>query len=157
MNSKPIFVFLLFTSLLISLISCNNTSNKGNDQVIAENKEPKDSTLVLDEEQKKDITKLELLQGKWQSNDDKTNFLKFENNHKLEIAEGMTEWSDETFILSDNCMNESDKDKDLKPEEDLYITSQNSDMCWYIIDLNEDILTLAYMARGNTLSYKRVK
>ena len=75
----------------------------------------------------------------------------------MEIAAGMTEWSDEVFTLSDNCTNESDKAKDLKAEKDRYITSESSDMCWYIIDLNEEILTLAYMSRGNTLAYKRVK
>lgn len=154
MNSKLIFIFLLFTSLFIS---CTNTSNKENDQVIAENKDTKDTTLVLNEEQKKEITNLELLQGKWQSKDDETNFLKFENNHRMEIAAGMSEWSDEIFTLADNCTNESDKDKELEAEKDRYMTSETSDMCWYIIDLNEEMLTLAYMARGNTLSYKRVK
>ncbi|WP_338815268.1 hypothetical protein V9L05_09385 [Bernardetia sp. Wsw4-3y2] len=156
MNSKLNFVSFLL--IFFSLIACtSNSDNKDNTQVVAENKEPKDSTLVLDEEQKKTITNLELLQGKWQSTDDETNFLKFENNHRMEIAEGMTQWSDEIFTLSDKCTNESDKSKDLKPEKDLYITSESSDMCWYIIDLNEEILTIAYMARGNTLAYKRVK
>ncbi len=45
---------------------------------------------------------LELLQGKWQSTDDKTNFLVFEDNHRKEIS-------------------------------------------------------IRYVARGNTLTYKRVK
>ena len=144
--------------LLCSLFACTtNSGSTENNQTIAENKNIEDTTLVLNEEQKKTITNLELLQGKWQSTDDETNFLKFENNHRMEIAAGMSEWSDEIFTLSDNCINESDKTKDLKPEKDLYITSESSDMCWYIIDLNEEILTLAYMARGNTLAYKRVK
>lgn len=153
MNSKLILIFLL----LLSLFACNNKSKTENEQTLPENKDPKDTTLELNAEQKKDITNLELLQGKWQSNDDETNFLKFENDHKLEIAAGMTEWSDEIFTLSDKCTNESDKKNDLKPEKDRYITSPSSDMCWYIIDLNEEILTLAYMGRGNTLAYKRVK
>ncbi|WP_338769966.1 hypothetical protein WAF17_10970 [Bernardetia sp. ABR2-2B] len=157
MNIKLLLTSLIFICSLVFITSCNNTSNKDNDQVIAENKEVKDSTLVLNKKQKKTITNLELLQGKWQSNDDETNFIKFEKNHKMEISEGMTEWQNETFTLSDKCTNDSDKDKDVKPEKDLYITSASSDMCWYIIDLNEEILTLAYMARGNTLSYKRVK
>ncbi len=146
---------ILPLSLFILLFACNgNSNNKENEQSTTE---AKDTTLVLDAEEKKTITNLELLQGKWQSKDDETNFLKFENNHRMEIAEGMTEWSDEVFTLSDKCTNESDKSKDLKAEKDLYITSESSDMCWYIIDLNEEILTLAYMSRGNTLAYKRVK
>ncbi len=153
MKTNLILVSLLF----FSLFSCNNSNNTGSDKVVAENQDTEDTILVLNKEQKNTITNLELLQGKWQSNDDKTNFLKFENDHKLEIAEGMEEWQDEIFILSDKCTNHSDKTKELEAEKDKYITSQSSDMCWYIIDLNEEILTLAYMARGNTLSYKRVK
>ena len=37
----------------------------------------------------------ELLQGKWQNTDDKTNFLIFEKNHRKELAEGMEELDDE--------------------------------------------------------------
>ena len=146
---------IFYLSLLVLLFACNSNSNKIEDEQSAT--EAKDTTLVLNEEQKKNITNLELLQGKWQSTKDETNFLKFENNHRMEIAGGMTEWSDEIFTLSDKCINESDESKDIKPEKDLYITSESSDMCWYIIDLNEEILTLAYMSRGNTLAYKRVK
>lgn len=146
---------ILSLFLFFSLFACNgNTTKIENEQSTTE---AKDTTLVLTNEQEKTITNLELLQGKWQSQDDKTNFLKFENNHRMEIAEGMTEWSDEIFTLSDKCTNESDKSKDLEAEKDRYVTSESSDMCWYIIDLNEEILTLAYMSRGNTLAYKRVK
>jgi len=154
MKTKLTLAFLL----LLSLFACNTNSTKTeNEQALLENKDPKDTTLVLNEEQKKDISNLELLQGKWQSTDDETSFLKFENDHKMEIAAGMTDWVDEVFVLSDKCTNESDKNNDLKPEKDRYITSPSLDMCWYIIDLEEEILTLAYMARGNTLAYKRVK
>ncbi len=144
---------ILPLSLFILLFACNGNSNKTND----DQTKTVDSTLVLTNEQEKNITNLELLQGKWQSTDDETNFLKFENTTRMEIAEGMTEWDSETFTLSDKCTNESDKNKDVKPEKDRYITCPNLDMCWYIIDLNEEILTLAYMSRGNTLAYKRVK
>jgi len=149
MKTKLILIYLLF----LSLFACTTNSTK-NEQ---SKTEAIDTTLVLSEEQKKDISNLELLQGKWQSTDDETNFLKFENDHRMEIGAEMTEWTDEIFVLSDKCTNDLDKNKDVKAEKDRYITSQSSDMCWYIIDLNEEILTLAYMARGNTLSYKRVK
>ncbi len=149
------FKSVLILSFLVFLSACNSNSTKIDDDQTKT--EAIDSTLVLNEEQKQTVTNIELLQGKWQSTEDETNFLKFENNHRMEIAEGMDEWSDETITLSDKCSNESDKLKEIKAEKDLYITSESSDMCWYIIDLNEEILTLAYMGRGNTLSYKRVK
>jgi len=100
---------------------------------------------------------LELLQGKWQSTDDKTNFLVFEDNHRKEISKGMTSWDDEEFTLSDKCINDNNKDNDTEREKDRYISCVESDLCWYIIEVTPTKLSLSYVARGNTLTYKRVK
>lgn len=104
-------------------------------------------------------TNLELLQGKWQSIDDKTNFLIFENNHRKEanIIKGKGDWDDEEFVLSDKCINDSDKDIELDKEKDKYISCLESDLCWYIVSIDEKTLSLSYMGRGNTLTYKKVK
>ena len=108
--------------------------------------------------EKKMVTTVnELIQGKWQSMDDKTNFLIFDKNERKEIGGGMKTWDKETFILSDKCLNESDKGNGLKLEKDKYISCKESDMCWYIVSINKDFLILSYMGRGNTLKYKRVK
>lgn len=101
-------------------------------------------------------TNYELLQGKWQSTDDKTNFLIFEKNKRKEIAEGMETWDIEDFILSSSCQNSSDKEKGLPKEKDKYISVGKSDLCWYIVKVNSTTLWLSYMGRGNTLAYKRV-
>ena len=53
---------------------------------------------------------IDLLQGKWQSMEDKTNFLVFDKNERKEIAEGMEAWDIELFELSDKCLNESDEE-----------------------------------------------
>lgn len=100
---------------------------------------------------------MELLQGKWQSTDDNTNFLVFEKDHRKEIAEGMENWDDEVFVLSDRCLNESDKGNNIPAEKDRYISCSESDLCWYIISLDSETLSLSYMSRGNTLTYKKVK
>lgn len=99
----------------------------------------------------------ELLQGKWQSLDDKTNFLVFDKTQRKEIAKGMKDWDIEPYSLSNKCLNESDKVMNGEPEKDKYISCLKSDMCWYIISINKDFLTLSYTGRGNTLKYKRVK
>ena len=99
----------------------------------------------------------ELLQGKWQSLDDKTNFLVFDKNQRKEIAKGMSNWDMEPFTLSNKCLIESDKEMTGEPEKDKYISCVKSDMCWYIISINKDFLELSYTGRGNTLKYKRVK
>jgi hypothetical protein len=99
----------------------------------------------------------ELIQGKWQSIDDKTNFLMFDKNERKEIGAGMENWDVEPFELSDKCLNESDKENGIESEKDKYISCKESDSCWYIVSINKDFLTLSYMGRGNTLEYKRVK
>jgi len=99
----------------------------------------------------------ELLQGKWQSINDRTNFLVFEKNQRKEISEGMDTWDIETFVLSNKCSNESDKDNGTQPENNKYISCKESDMCWYIVNINKNFLTLSFVGRGNTLKYKRVK
>ena len=115
----------------------------------------KDNKPTTDEKNVASVN--ELIQGKWQSLDDKTNFLMFDKNEKKEIGAGMENWDVEPFELSDKCLNESDKDNGIELEKDKYISCKQSDMCWYIVAVNKDFLTLSYMGRGNTLKYKRVK
>lgn len=99
----------------------------------------------------------ELLQGKWQHTDDKSNYLVFEGNHRKETAGGTNQWDDEIFVLSDHCENPSDKDNGIEPEKDRYLSCPASDLCWYIIGVDSETLSLSYMGRGNTLTYNRVK
>ena len=99
----------------------------------------------------------QLLQGKWQSMDDKTNYLVFEKNLRKEIAGGEKTWDVEPYVLSNKCVNESDVENEIEPVKDKYISCKESDMCWYIDAVTKDFLTLIYMGRGNSLRYKRVK
>lgn len=99
----------------------------------------------------------ELLQGKWRHIEDTSNYLVFEGNHRKEIAGGSDQWDDEPFVLSNKCVNDFNKDHDIKPEKDRYISCLASDLCWYIIDIDQETLSLSYMGRGNTLTYKRVQ
>jgi hypothetical protein len=100
---------------------------------------------------------MELLQGKWQHVEDTSNYLVFAGNKRKEIAGSMANWDEETFVLADKCLNEADKNNGEKPEKDQYISCPTADLCWYIIGVDEKKLILSYMARGNTLAYKRVK
>src|ERR1035437_4630498 len=116
----------------------------------------KSKKIIATPKPKKEITQkstFELLQGKWQSMDDKTNFLIFEKNHRREanIVNGKGHWDDEVFIISDNCMNTTDKNEELDKEKDKYMSCLKSDLCWYIEELDSTTLSLSYMGRGNTL------
>lgn len=97
----------------------------------------------------------ELLQGKWVNLDDETNFLVFDSNHRKEILGDTT--YDEDFVISNKCMNEGDEINDLEKEKSKYISCLESDLCWYIIKLDSNILSLGYVSRGNILKYKKIE
>lgn len=92
----------------------------------------------------------DLLQGKWQSTDDPKAVVEFVGNQRKEAG------ISETFTLGDRCTNAGDAENGAPAEKDHYITVAESDMCWYIVDLTADHLSLSYVGRGNTLEYKRM-
>lgn len=100
---------------------------------------------------------MELLQGTWQHVEDPTNYLVFEKNLRKEIAGDMTAWDEEEFVLSDKCLNQSDKEAVVGNEKGNYISCLKSDLCWFVEEVDKDNLVLSYMGRGNFLTYKRVK
>lgn len=98
----------------------------------------------------------ELLQGKWQSADDKNNILWFSGNLRKETGDKKN-WDSEEFILSAQCENESDLGTSGDPNKGKFISCKESDMCWEIASVTSTTLTLIYTARGNTLTYKKIK
>ena len=91
---------------------------------------------------------VKLLQGKWQSLDDKTNFLIFTKGLRKEIADGMDNWDIEKYTISKGPLNS------------IYINQSidNKNVSIWGIDLlDSKKLTLVYLSRGNSLRYKRVK
>ena len=101
---------------------------------------------------------LELLQGTWQSLEDEASFLVIEGDRMKNYYGGMDdELDNEMIMISGTCMNESDSENELPEEENRYLSNPNLDMCWYIESVDATNLTLIYMARGNTLTYRRVE
>lgn len=97
------------------------------------------------------------LQGKWQHEDDKTNYLIFDGEHRKEIAGTSTTWDDQIFVLSNKCMNDMDADNGMSSDNDEYISCKKSDLCWYIVEITKKRLELSYMGRGNSLIYNKVR
>ncbi len=150
-SMKIITLFLLLCGILI-INACQNPidkTNRTNSSGEAQ-KRPDIASETLE-------STFDLLQGKWQSLDDENNFLIFENKLRKEIGEGMESYDIEPFTLSDKCINESDKENEVPAEKSRFISCPESDLCWYIIELNKTTLTLSYMDRGNTLAYKRIE
>jgi hypothetical protein len=96
-------------------------------------------------------TRAELLVGKWRSNDDPSVVLEFDGKNRIEAG------TSEPYVLSDHCLNPADADNGIPAEKDAYLSCADSDLCWYIIDLSADQLSLSYMGRGNTLAYTRIR
>lgn len=148
---------LLITTSIISvfIIGCNHKENVQKNKKVEKKITVKiENPKTLDSFSKK--TNYELLQGKWQNEQDKTNFLVFDKNHRKEIAEGMENWDDDEFVLSDHCENESNQNDNSKKEDNKYISCKDSDLCWYIMSLDDNTLTIQYLDRGNTLIYKKI-
>jgi len=154
-------------AIFLSLAGCGNNSQKEatetKQDTASKAKEQletsKDSQIPEKVEEKMVSAKapMELLQGKWQSLDDPKSFIIFENDHRKEMYEGDAgAMDDEVFVLSDQCGNESNKNMGVEKEKDKYISCKKSDMCWYIIQLNDNTLSLSYVGRGNTLTYRKV-
>lgn len=144
--------------LSLVLMACGSKNNKEESQQLqSATEEVLDSiSEVAEEKQEDNSTKLGLLAGKWRSLTDSSNYVVFEGDSRKEIASGMDEWTEENIILADDCQNEMNKGVPV-PSADKYISSIESDICWYIISLTEDSLKLSYVGRGNTLAYVKVK
>ncbi|WP_276390699.1 hypothetical protein [Eudoraea chungangensis] len=92
-----------------------------------------------------------LLIGQWKSTNDENNFIEFTSSFKIETNSGAEDI--EAYILSNNCIN----GEGTASKEDDYISGLKSELCWYIISMDEKNLSLSYLGRGNTLNYQRVK
>ena len=146
MNSKLALIALSFLAF-----SCSSNVDKSKETDLNQEVTTQKNTVQVSS------STYDLLQGKWQHSEDKTNFLVFDKFIRKEMSAGMTEWDEETYAISDHCLNEADKESVAEPEKDLYISCAESDLCWYIARLDADNLELTYMGRGNTLKYMRVK
>lgn len=134
------YTLLFLVSLLF--VNCGNNPNTESRDV-----QSSDTTGSLTEK----------LQGKWQHEEDSTNFLVFDGQIRREIAAGMDDWDQEPYRVSDHCENVSGLNAVEEKEKDRYITCPESDLCWYIISLDDAQLSLQFIGRGNTLNYRRVK
>lgn len=95
-----------------------------------------------------------LLQGKWQSEDDPKAFKIFDKFTLIDVYEGNTEGDREEYVLSNECLNDSDKGS--AQDRDKYISLLKSDMCFHIDHIDNKSLSLVYMGRGNFLNYRKV-
>lgn len=147
---KPFFNLLV---MLYVLSACTSGEAQLKDNLSSEQESTEPPIETNQEIRETGNSIFKLLQGTWQSKDDPSNKIKFDGNYRLEIAEGLSEWEKEAFILGKDCSAEQHQDL----EKDAYIVCPESGMCWYVVDVDTQQMTLSYTSRGNTLTYSKVK
>jgi len=99
-----------------------------------------------------------MLQGIWQSVDEKSVFLAFENNHCKEKAGSDPEWDDEVFVLTDKPMRDGKEQGTLVKEKASFIYCEKSDLCWGIAELTaEKLVLVSKRGSGRAQEFRRVK
>ncbi len=90
------------------------------------------------------------LHGKWQSVDDPKSFVRIRETQWIDEYEGMPDATSQTqMMVLDECGG--------NPAPNGAYISTEDERCFSINVLTETDLELTYMARGNTMKYKKVK
>jgi hypothetical protein len=128
MNSKSLNFFFTYFFHFFLCLCTENSDNKDTDQVITENKEPKDSTC-FDRRTRKDHYEF-IYKENGKSIDDKTNF----KSLKIIIKwKSLKEWQNGVVKLSHYQIlhKRIDRTKIFWKPTSTFILLENSDMCWY--------------------------
>jgi len=96
-----------------------------------------------------------LLVGKWQSKDDPKSVIEYTPYDLINYYDEKL-IDCEPYCLSPKCMNGAEVSLPPSSNHD-YTSVIDSDMCWYIVSIDENNLTLSYMGPGNTLQYQRIQ
>ena len=133
-NKKNLFIIIILIVMGISILF-----------FLLKGTEPYTKNNLSEQEQKFNESEqtydISLLQGKWRSIDDVNSVIEFNANKKIE------------YYLS-NKMFEGDFDI----ERNYLTVKDDTEIFEYqIIALSNNTLTLIYLPRGNTLSYKRIQ
>lgn len=152
---------------LLFLIACNdpNAKDQGSDEMPLAGGSPTTNATAL-VETASDATTLDksydLLQGTWQSDEDKKYILLFKDRTTADTYVGEADTTTCNFELSytpcDSGVNVAaiTKETGQKP---VFLVKKgiDGDICYEAMALTKDQLTLMYLTRGNILSFHKMK
>lgn len=98
-------------------------------------------TIKITTEQKQINNNNNLIIGKWESLDDSNSAIEFNESKKIDYYQGQ-KMSEDSYAIN---------------EDIIIVDSDGEKMQYQIIEVSNDKLILSYLARGNTLSYKKIK
>ncbi|MBL3658935.1 hypothetical protein [Fulvivirga sediminis] len=137
--------------------SAHEVKNEAFSEEVKDSEQTLADSVNQEKDEPREMDNFDMLQGKWQSINDASSYLVFHGDRRKEITLGLENELDEKFSISNNCESTSDSNGAEQSTQGNYIRVAESDMCWYIIKLNADTLSMSYVGRGNTLTYKKVK
>jgi hypothetical protein len=95
-------------------------------------------------------TTLGLLQGIWEDTTDAKSVMEFRGNSRIDYYDGKNE-SETAFTLEESCESQNTNDEN----NDIILAMDG--MCWQVASVNEELLELIYLNRGNVLTYKKIE
>lgn len=144
---------LLYAIFALLLFSCGNFENKPDN---GQNEKVEDSVNLQDYiYMQSDSKSFKLLQGTWQSLDNTKSKILFEGNLKIDIYDDTIIGEKYQFSIADRCTNASAET--VNPKKDRYLVIKEFDQCFYISKLENNMLELSLVGRGNTLRYQKIE
>ncbi|MGY3089021.1 hypothetical protein ACVWYF_002061 [Hymenobacter sp. UYAg731] len=99
-------------------------------------------------------TTYQLLQGKWQSREDAKSVIELKGHRYIDYYDGK-QLSSSAFVLDRACP--SIPGAGQPGDNEKYLVEPQEDMCWEVVGVDEESLELSYTARGNSLSYRKIR
>lgn len=147
---------VLFIGAFLTLCACSSSNKSDQQQTAPEEKATLEPSLEFTSSTKSNENQVEStsLVGIWQSIDDPTNFMEFTETELIWLS-GTPDTVREPYQLANKCLNASNEFA-IELNESKYLSLAKSDLCWFIVNLDENNIEMAYVGRGNTLKYKKV-
>lgn len=144
---KAIKIFLTVI-LGIMLVACGQKTHSESNEISA--------TETSTETQIETKNSLELLQGKWVSEDDKSAWIAITDSEWTFGYEGMETSADEKYniVISNNL---PQFESDQANAEYIVIANNNDTMEYEIVQLDDETLNIIYLSRMMTQVYKKAK
>jgi len=148
--NKYNFLFIgLICLVILVLFSCKSDTIKKEKESV-----PQKDSVQKKESIKETDAKKSVLEGHWISIDDTSYQVQVKANDWIEFIEGE---KPETykFAIGDSCL--ANINAKTNPNGKYVTVFDEGIRCFYIIAVNDNKLELSYMARGNTLTFKKKK
>ena len=141
--------YLIILLTILTAISCKSDKT----EVVTEEALKKAVTAPMMSTDPAIQNTIKMLQGTWNSRDDKNVSVIFENNTRVETKDGKTLGKTRYFEIADQCNNDTSKSQKIVKAKAKYISMQDIDMCYFIKKITRNELVLSYVGRNNTLRY----